>query len=264
MNGQLVECIAGENARKVLELVQDLKREVVSLRQEVADLRRQNLELRQEVGYWKSRHADAVKRIEQLQEELDQSRGQTRVLQDKLFGRKSEKSSRSDRSNDLFDPEEVTTAAKKRGAQPGHAGHGRRDYSHLPVKEEFVPLPEEALACPHCGKLAAMMSATEDWELLEIEVRAHRRRIRRRRYSAGQQRFGTRGPRPGRGTEKLLRIGFLVERPFGGDDVFALGDAGPLETQSASVADVGLGKLRGSRRESSRRYRAVLAPESLG
>jgi len=141
-------------------------------------------EFRCEVGYWKSRHADALKRIEQLKEELDQSRGQTRVLQDKLFGRKSEKSARGDRSNDLFDPEEVTAAAKRRGAQPGHAGHGRRDYSHLPVKEEFVPLPEESLACPHCGKPAAMMSATEDSELLEVEVRAHRRRIRRRRYRA--------------------------------------------------------------------------------
>jgi hypothetical protein len=37
-------------------------------------------EFRCEVGYWKSRHADAVKRIEQLKEELDQSRGQTRAL----------------------------------------------------------------------------------------------------------------------------------------------------------------------------------------
>jgi len=139
---------------------------------------------RREVGYWKSRHADAVKRIEQLKEELDQSRGQTRALQAKLFGRKSEKSARSDRSNDLFDPEKATAAGRKRGAQPGHGGHGRRDYSHLPVEEEFIPLPEEALACPHCGKPAAMMSATEDSELLEIEVRAHRRRIRRRRYRA--------------------------------------------------------------------------------
>ena len=134
---------------------------------------------RREVGYWKSRHADAVKRIEQLKEELDQSRGQTRALQDKLFGRKSEKSGRSDRSNDLFDPEEVTAAAKKRGAQPGHAGHGRRDYSHLPVEEEFVALSEESLICVMCGKPARMMSATEDSEVLEIDVRAHRRRIRR-------------------------------------------------------------------------------------
>ena len=152
---------------------------------EWGELRREVRELRCEVGYWKSRHADALKRNEPLTEELRQAQGQIQTLQDKLFGRKSEKSARSDRNNDLFDPEQVTAAAKKRDAQPGHAGHGRRDYSHLPVKEEFVPLPEEALACPHCGKLAAMMSATEDWELLEIEVRAHRRRIRRRRYSAG-------------------------------------------------------------------------------
>ena len=141
-------------------------------------------DFRREVGYWKSQHAKAVKRIEQLKEELDQSRGQVHALQDKLFGRKSEKSTGSDRSNDLFDPEEVTATAKKRGAQSGHAGHGRRDYSHLPVEEEFVALLEESLTCPICGRLAAMMSDTEDSEVLEIDVRPHRRRIRRRRYRA--------------------------------------------------------------------------------
>jgi transposase len=154
------------------------------LERELGELRREVSELRCEVGYWKSRHADAVKRIEQLKEELDQSRGQTRALQDKLFGRKSEKSARSDRSNDLFDPEEVPAPPQRRGAQPGHAGHGRRDYSHLPVQEEFIPLPAAMLACPICGKPAAMMSATEDSDVLEIDVRAHRRRIRRRRYRA--------------------------------------------------------------------------------
>jgi transposase len=154
------------------------------LEQELGELRREVRELRCEVGYWKSRHADAVKRIEHLKEELDQSRGQVRALQDKLFGRKSEKAGSSDRSNELFDPEEAAVAGNKRGAQPGHVGHRRRDYSHLPVVEEFVPLPEESLICPHCGKRAAMMSDTEDSELLEIDVRAHRRRIRRRRYRA--------------------------------------------------------------------------------
>jgi transposase len=150
-------------------------------------------EFRCEVGYWKSRHADAVHRIEQLKEELDQSRGQTRALQAKLFGRKSEKSSAGDRSNDLFDPEEVLAAAKKRGAQPGHAGHDRRDYSHLPVQEEFVPLPAASLACPICGKLAVLMSATEDSEVLEVDVRPHRRRIRRRRYRPSCDCHPTRG-----------------------------------------------------------------------
>ena len=154
------------------------------LERELRELRREVSELRCEVGYWKSRHADAVKRIEQLKVELVQSRGQVRALQNKLFGRKSEKSSASGRSNDLFDPEDVTAHPKKRGAQPGRAGHGRRDYSHLPVAEEFISQPDESLICPICGKPAAMMSDTEDSELLEIDVRAHRRRIRRRRYRA--------------------------------------------------------------------------------
>src|SRR4030042_1723862 len=154
------------------------------LERKLAELRREVSELRCDVGYWKSRHADALKRNEQLAEELRQAQGQIRSLQGKLFGRKSEKSARSDRSNDLFDPEEVAAAGKRRGAQPGHVGHERRDYSHLPVEEEFVPLAEEARACPICGKPATMMSSTEDSELLEIEVRAHRRRIRRRRYRA--------------------------------------------------------------------------------
>jgi transposase len=139
-------------------------------------------DFRREVGYWRSRHADAVKRIEQLKDELDQAQGQIRSLQAKLFGRKSEKSACRDRSNVLFDPEDTSAAAKKRGAEPGHAGHPRRDYSHLPVAEECISLPEASGMCPTCGKPVAWMGTTEDSELLEIDVRAYRRRIRRRRY----------------------------------------------------------------------------------
>jgi hypothetical protein len=54
----------------------------------------------------------------------------------------------------------------------------------IPVEEEFVALPEESPLCPICGKRAAMLSDSEDSEVLEIDVRAHRRRIRRRRYRA--------------------------------------------------------------------------------
>ena len=154
------------------------------LEQGLAALRREVSELRCEVSYWKSRHTDAVARNERLTAELVEARGEIRVLQDKLFARKSEKSRSSDRSNDLFDSEQAAAETKKRGAQPGHEGHDRRDYSHLPVREEFISLPEESLACPHCGKPAAMMSATEDSEVLEIEVKPHRRRLRRRRYRA--------------------------------------------------------------------------------
>ncbi len=57
---------------------------------ELGKLRREVSELRCEVGYWKSRHADAVKRNEQLAEELRQAKGEIRTLRDERFGRKSE------------------------------------------------------------------------------------------------------------------------------------------------------------------------------
>jgi len=157
--------------------LQRVERELGALRREVS-------ELRCEVGYWRSRHADAVKRNQQLAEELRQAKGEIRTLRDERFGRKSEKATSTDRSNDLFDPLESSIPSSKRGAQPGQDGHVRRDYSHLPEVEEFISLPMESLACPICGKPAAIISASEDSELLEIDVRAYRRRIRRRRYRA--------------------------------------------------------------------------------
>src|SRR4029077_3246868 len=80
------------------------RQEMVQLRAEVASLRRENLELRQQAGYWHSRHADAVRRITALEQETEQLRGENRKLQAERFGRRSEKQSASDRSNELEDP----------------------------------------------------------------------------------------------------------------------------------------------------------------
>ncbi|EQD29541.1 IS66 family element, transposase, partial [mine drainage metagenome] len=52
--------------------------------------------------------------------------------------------------------------------------------SELPVREEIVALASPC--CPKCGKRLAQLPGTEDSEVLEIEVKAYRRRIRRRRY----------------------------------------------------------------------------------
>ena len=77
---------------------------VSEMREVVLQLRREVRQLRCEVGYWKSRHADAVKRNGKLQEELDQANGEIRKLKADLFGKKSEKQRSTDRSNDLDDP----------------------------------------------------------------------------------------------------------------------------------------------------------------
>ena len=161
----------------------DLQDFLAELRQEVADLRRENLELRQQTGYWKAQHARAVERTNKMELEVERLQGENRQLQSQLFGRKSEKSSSSDRTNflDGEEPEEEGSAIRKRGQQKDRPAPKRRDYTHLPVREEVHELPAEQRLCPLCGE-AMTPSGSEDSEQIEIEVKAYRRWIRRRRY----------------------------------------------------------------------------------
>lgn len=183
MNGQLVADLPRYPTAQMLEVVQDLKEEVASLRREVADLRRENLKLRQEAGYWKSMHAAALGRIAKLEAENEQLRGENRQLQARLFGEKSEQATTRDRSNHLPGEETdgVPLSPRPRGQRNGQPGPQRRDYSHLPFVDELIELPGESCCCPQCG-LPYILNSTEDSEQIEIDVRAYRRRIRRRRY----------------------------------------------------------------------------------
>src|SRR5207245_6007829 len=80
---------------------------------------------------------------------------------------------------------------RPRGRQPGQPAPRRRDYSHLPVREQFIDLPEAEQVCPDCG-LPLKACGTEDSEQLEIEIVVFRRMIHRRR---GQRTCGCPGAR---------------------------------------------------------------------
>jgi transposase len=183
MDGLLVEASRQESdTGDWVELIRELRREVAELRGEVSSLRRENLELRQQVGYWKGMHARAVERIAVLEQANEQLRGENGRLQQQLFGQKSEKQSSKDRSNHLDgldDDDPATAQAKPKKKQKGPK---RRDFSHLPAKEEVIELPSEERTCPSCGQTLPEMTDTEDSEQIEIDVQAHRRVIRRRRY----------------------------------------------------------------------------------
>src|SRR5437667_6540658 len=176
----LIPLVAGPAGADLPALVTRLLAEVDQLRAEVTGLRRENLELRQQAGYWQSRHADALRRIAALEQENEQLRGEIRKLQAERFGRRSEKQSGSDRSNELDDPAD-DTPKRQRGRQPGQPAPRRRDYSHLPAREQFIDLPEAEPICPDCG-LPLKACGSEDSEQLEIEIIVYRRVIRRRRY----------------------------------------------------------------------------------
>lgn len=70
-----------------------------------------------------------------------------------------------------------------RGQQRGSAGHGRRDYSHLPTREEIHDVPEGERVCPCCGAGYAPFGEETceqiDWQVHLTRI-VHRRPTYRR------------------------------------------------------------------------------------
>ena len=156
-----------------------------------------HIELVMEANSWKSQHRRAVERAEWrdqryqrvlrqvkgqaarreavLRAELDVANAKVRDLQQRMFGRKSER-----RKGGSEQPAQALAARAPRGHQRGARGHGRTMQSHLPERSEFVEI--DAPQCPNCGLGFSAFPGTEDSEVLEIEVQAYRRVIHRRRY----------------------------------------------------------------------------------
>ena len=175
----------------------------------------EHIQLVMEARCWKSLHQRAVSRLQQLQDstkrfvaqlrdhaerreatlhaalalaqeaatqreatlgaELDLAQAKVRDLQQRLFGRKSERS----KGPSELQPRPGYQPAR-RGQRRGAPGHGRKMLAHLPERVETVGL--DSPQCPACGEALDEFPGTEDCEVLEIEVKAYRRLIRRRRY----------------------------------------------------------------------------------
>jgi transposase len=155
------------------------------------------IQARQQANYYhamfraaKQREANKDARIAHLEAEI-------RMLKQRLYGSKSESHHGADQpktplpqdplAEDASPAEAVSPAAaakpqRKRGQQKGNPIPQRRDYSHLPVRTEERVLPAEEARCSCCGKPFSPGGYEEDSEIIEVEVKAYRRRIRRRRY----------------------------------------------------------------------------------
>ena len=156
--------------------------------------------LRQQVGSWRSLHQRACQREQQLRRQVAALEAQLRLLRQQPFGRRSETQATLDQlpaesttttpATTAVPPagESTTTATappqgrRRRGQQPGKPGHGRRDHGPLPARVEEHAWPPDQQCCSQCGQPFADFPGTEDSTLLEVEVKAHRRIIRRRRY----------------------------------------------------------------------------------
>ncbi len=141
----------------------------------------QEFEAFRQAAYWKAQHARALEREARLKAEVQRLEAVVRLREQQLFGRKTETAAAT--APAAPDPPHADTPPRRpRGQQLGRPGPKRRDYSHLPAVDDPQVLPPEQCRCSRCGQPFADFPGTEDSIILEVEVRAHRRVIRRRRY----------------------------------------------------------------------------------
>ena len=150
-------------------------------RSTMASLRRENGELRREVVALRE---DNERLRRALGGELDAGRLEGRIaeLEGQLRTLKAMRSNEARRRfGDRGERQARPSSPRRRGQQPGRAGPSRTPRESLAVRAEVVELPAGEAVCAHCGRALAGHGWVES-DLIEIEVAAHRRRIRRRRY----------------------------------------------------------------------------------
>jgi transposase len=160
--------------------------EASTLRHEHAALQEQNrllqaevIALRQQSHYHRSQHQRAVQRAQELEAQVEVLKAKVAELQQRLFGRKSE---RTGRASPFGATGESGVARRARGQQPGEAGHGRKLRKNLPVVEATLDLCEQQKRCPHCGLAWESFGTPHTSEQIEWEVRLFRRRTIRPKY----------------------------------------------------------------------------------
>ena len=142
-------------------------------------LRLEVFDLRWRSSYWESQFRRAKEREQARQQEVEQLKAELRAQEQRFLGRRSQTPTTTVPDKPPADP---SKPKRRRGQQPGNRGPVRRSHEHLPVTDEVVELPQDQCLCGCCGKPFAVMEQTDDGDILEIEVRAHRRRYQRKRY----------------------------------------------------------------------------------
>ena len=124
------------------------------------------------------KHRALRSRVKELEGEVERLRSLNRQLQQATYGRRSERRCRSQRRAPAVP---APGERRSRGQQRGAPGHGRTPRPALPVVEQVVEPP--ARWCAHCARPYAANGASVT-QLIEVEVSAYVRRIRRPRTRA--------------------------------------------------------------------------------
>jgi len=146
----------------------------------VCPLLAQEFEPWRQAAFCKAMHQRARDREAQYQQRIAELEAQLRLREQQLFGTKTETTAATSPALPAATPAAGTR--RPRGQQPGRPEPRRRDHTHLPAVVEEQEIPGDPCCCQRCGRPFAPFSGTEDSTILEVEVKAHRRLIRRHRY----------------------------------------------------------------------------------
>ncbi len=135
--------------------------------------------LAEETAVLKQELADRDSRLEEMEARL-------RNLQGDLFSPSSERIHLATKDGIVVEADnqdsEVTPqddGLRKRGAQPGHTGRGRKIPNSFPIVEVIHEIPLNQKICYHCGKAYRDLKLTEDSMEIDYEVKVIVKKHRR-------------------------------------------------------------------------------------
>ena len=143
--------------------------------------KQEHIDLTSRASYWEAQHARVKSQLEELKQDNLLKEAKIKDLQNRLFGKKSEKNSPLQSEKDR---QEDTVSKRRRGQQPGSVGHGRTQRPDLPVVHDESDLADAEKRCPTCGLPHLPAPALDEHsDVIEVTVEAHVRRIRRMAYT---------------------------------------------------------------------------------
>lgn len=135
-------------------------------------------EIKRLCAFYKAQWEAGTKRNDVQKKLIEKLEGQLRDLKHLHFGKKSETGSKkSEAKPDETDAEHIK---RPRGQQLGSNGHGRTERPNLPIVREHHEL--HGKVCVHCNLPYDPFPGHAESNIIEIEVKAHCRRIILHRY----------------------------------------------------------------------------------
>ncbi len=167
------------------------------------DIRLELIEYKHRAHTWEARYRKSEEIRSEQELQLKELQGKINKLNQKLYGKKSEKSNPKK-------PKRPTP--KKRGQQADNKQPSRRGFDHLPTETQVYEFEIDSF-CSCCGKPYEDFGFPEETETLEIEVKPYVRKIIRKKAKKTCQCDG--GPQlmTAPGPQKLIprcRIGISI------------------------------------------------------